>query len=845
MTQRHSRASPRLSLRRRLQGKSKRHGQAAGERRLRFELLDQRCLLSVSPVGAEFQVNTYTTGEQFVPKIASDAAGDSVVVWSGYDEDGSGRGVFAQRYNAAGVVQGSEFQVNTYTALQQAAPVVAMDASGNFVVAWQSTNQDGDDYGVYAQRYNAAGAVQGSEFRVNTYTTGAQMTPAIAMDAAGDFVITWSGSGSDPSNYGVYGQRYSAAGATQGSEFQVNTTTSLNQQGQSVAMDAAGDFVVTWESTNGDGSGYGILAQRFNAAGAAQGGEFQVNTYTTGDQFSPSVAMDAAGDFAISWGSAVQEVDVQLYNAAGAAQGGQITVTTTGAGAIPPQSIAMDSSGDFVITFAGNDSDGFGVFAQDYNSSGTAVGSAVQVNTYTTSTQTSPAVAMDALGDFTAVWQSLGQDGSVDGIYGQRFTSSTLTLDEVTQTNNVSVTFTDATHFTLTIAGNKTQTYSTATNTSLAVNGLGSGFAELVFDDNFNAYAATESFASTTLSGGGFAFSANSVKNLYIYSNGNSTATVTVAGTDPGNFYVDDVADQYSYIGDPTTGYYSELSKFKSEAVTGSNGSTYAYIYSTSGAAIVGDPSGSTLTVGGATSTLGSFLQEYVVGAVDGTDTVTLHSSGGTFVATPQFSYVTGTFSGNTFLLGAIYAASVTAQAAGGADTAVFTSYAGNTFTGAVGTSTLTGATTNVHGDASNFSATASGFLTVSVFESGSGTDVANLTSPGSGTFVETVTVSTLTVGTSKITVNTYTQAGDELDGVPATVNVSGQSSDVASLYDAPLVNTLTVGGSNAKLVSSYNTHSVTGFGSVTAYQQNSTNDTVVRQSAIDFALQLVGVWRS
>ena len=76
----------------------------------------------------------------------------------------------------------------------------------------------------------------------------------------------------------------------------------------SVAMDAAGDFVVTWASYGSeDGNAFGIFAQRYNSAGIAQGTEFQVNTYTTDRQFEPSVAMDAAGDFVITWQSAGQD----------------------------------------------------------------------------------------------------------------------------------------------------------------------------------------------------------------------------------------------------------------------------------------------------------------------------------------------------------------------------------------------------------------------------------------------------------------------------------------------------------------------------------------------------------
>ena len=84
-------------------------------RRLRFEPLEDRALSSAVPVGSEFQVNTYTPNAQMFPEVASDADGDSVVVWQSLGQDGSGWGVYAQRYNNAGVAQGSEFQVNTYT----------------------------------------------------------------------------------------------------------------------------------------------------------------------------------------------------------------------------------------------------------------------------------------------------------------------------------------------------------------------------------------------------------------------------------------------------------------------------------------------------------------------------------------------------------------------------------------------------------------------------------------------------------------------------------------------------------------------------------------------------------
>jgi hypothetical protein len=49
----------------------------------------------------------------------------------------------------------------------------------------------------------------GSEFLVNTYTTGSQDDPSVAMTRSGDFVVAWDGApGQDGSGYGVFAQRY-------------------------------------------------------------------------------------------------------------------------------------------------------------------------------------------------------------------------------------------------------------------------------------------------------------------------------------------------------------------------------------------------------------------------------------------------------------------------------------------------------------------------------------------------------------------------------------------------------------------------------------------------------------
>ncbi len=167
--------------------------------------------MTVTPVGSEFQVNTYTTSPQFRSAVAVDGDGNFAIAWQSNGQDGDGNGVYAQRYNADGTSDGDEFQVNTYTTSSQFTPAVAVGGDGNFVITWESFFQEGgSNTGIYAQRYNADGTTDGDEFQVNTYTTNSQSSTSVGVDENGDFVITWESNGQDGDNTGIYAQRFSS-----------------------------------------------------------------------------------------------------------------------------------------------------------------------------------------------------------------------------------------------------------------------------------------------------------------------------------------------------------------------------------------------------------------------------------------------------------------------------------------------------------------------------------------------------------------------------------------------------------------------------------------------------------
>jgi hypothetical protein len=387
-------------------------------------------------LGGEFQVNTYTPGDQTITDVGIASTGDFVLVWESA-QDGSATGVFARRYSSSGTALAGEFLVNSYTPGSQGAPAVSREADGDFVVVWESSGQDGSSLGIFARRFNATGTGQATEFRINTYTPGNQFAPAIAADADGDFVVAWNSFAQDGGGTGVFARRFNTSGTPLAAEFQVHTYTIGNQADPAVARDADGDFLVAWDSPH-DLSSVGLFARRFASSGAAQATEFQVTTYTNGAQNDAAVDFDGSGGFLIAWGS-VQDGDsygvfARRFNASGAAQAVEFQVNTYTPDVQYLPVVEVRPGGDFVVAWMGQGLDGsnYGVFARRFDSLANPVVAEFQVNTYTTENQYYPAIAMADNGRFVIAWHSTGQDagGAGQGVFAQRFaTPAILDID--------------------------------------------------------------------------------------------------------------------------------------------------------------------------------------------------------------------------------------------------------------------------------------------------------------------------------------------------------------------------------------------------------------------------------
>ena len=340
-----------------------------------YGIFGQRFDSGGNALGTEFQVNTYTTNVQDRPSVAADSSGNFVVVWNSNDgQDGDGSGIFGQRYDPTGSPVGSEFQVNTYTTAFQAWPSVASDANGNFVVVWHFVPHEGSNAGVRGRRYDSGGNALGPEFQVNTYTPGGQWNAEVASDANGNFVVVWQSDSQDGSASGIFGQRYEADGTPVGGEFQVNTHTTDNQEGADVASDADGNFVVVWRNGRRGSGEYGISGQRYDSRGNPVGSEFQVNTYV-GFNGATRVASNATGDFEVVWSRSFGADEIilgQRYDKDGNRRGGEFQVNSDTPGPRYFPSVASAANENFIVvwqygaSYQDGDGSDAGIFGQRF-----------------------------------------------------------------------------------------------------------------------------------------------------------------------------------------------------------------------------------------------------------------------------------------------------------------------------------------------------------------------------------------------------------------------------------------------------------------------------------------------
>ncbi len=371
-------------------------------------------MTSILNVGAETRVNTYTIDTQTDAQIATLADGSYVIVWSSMMQDGSGYGVYFQHYDATGHKIGYETSVATNTNFDQFQPTIMPRQDGGFSIGFQDTAA-GD---LAIQSYDYMGAPVGAN-GVMSYTNIANPI-FVEVGSDGNFAIATTRTDNDQG--GIY---------LNNSNTPINTTQTGIQSSPAMASLGDGGFIVLWQSDGEDGSGYGIYAQRFNSSYATVGGETLINTTTAGSQQLPSVTGMTDGGYVVAWQGPTStkengdDIFVQRYDVNGTKIGGETIANTYLANDQRAPAITALSDGGYVVVWISSGQDGslYGIYAQRFDASDHKIGDELQVNTTTVGLQTLPEVTALSDGGFVVTWEGNGT-GDTAGIFQKVFSAA-------------------------------------------------------------------------------------------------------------------------------------------------------------------------------------------------------------------------------------------------------------------------------------------------------------------------------------------------------------------------------------------------------------------------------------
>jgi hypothetical protein len=390
--------------------------------------------------GPEILINGKTSGAQTDPDVAIMANGDFIVVWVDGRAPGTPANVMARLFASNGTPRTGDLRVSASEPDFQEHPRVAVDAAGDFVVVWSSRLFEQGRARVYGRRFRADGQPLGQRFRLGKGQGRAQSEPDVARAPDGRFVVAWSeldGGISDPyfqiPTNDIFVRRFSAQGAPKGVELRIGGRDF--QYNPALAINQAGDFVVAYTDEVGDPDVEDlddVHVRRFSRDGRPLASA-RILAETEFDwlfhESRPAVALADDGALVLAWfgdheSEPVHALWARRFGPNGRPQGHGFRLTSTIAPPMPiPPAIGLAADGSFVVAWTGmqdTDGDGLGVFARRFERDGSPSTPETQLAQSTAGEQRDPHLAVAPDGRGVVVWQSEGRDGDSYGISGRR-----------------------------------------------------------------------------------------------------------------------------------------------------------------------------------------------------------------------------------------------------------------------------------------------------------------------------------------------------------------------------------------------------------------------------------------
>lgn len=291
-----------------------------------------------------------------MPATARLAGGSVVVVWAGFDATTGTNDILARQYGSNGAPLGGQTQASLDAAPGENNPsgfnpAIAALADGGYVVAWNSLTFDetGIRSDVFARRFDADGTPAGDQIRVDAPDAepDTDVQPVLVTTPDGGFTVFWQSV--DASGTEIHGRSFGADDAALGGEFVASSSVAPDDEASSVAVTPlpGGELQVVWQSYDAAGGVYAVVSQRLGADGAAIGAPTVLHTADAA--VAPAIAALPGGGYVVVWQSD-DGIVAQRFDASGAAEGVAIEVVAPASAASDP-SVTGQAAGGFVITW--------------------------------------------------------------------------------------------------------------------------------------------------------------------------------------------------------------------------------------------------------------------------------------------------------------------------------------------------------------------------------------------------------------------------------------------------------------------------------------------------------------
>ncbi|MFC1652355.1 hypothetical protein ACFL3F_01415 [Planctomycetota bacterium] len=178
-----------------------------------------------TPTGDSLYVNQTSFKSLTSPQCDMNNRGYLAIVWDGDPNSAAADDIHARLFDPNGIALDDQFVANATTAGTQRNPSVSLNTQGSLLIGWDATSDTSDDkQDVRARLFAAYGTPLSDEFAVNQYTLEDQVIPALTYHDNGDFIIIWQSKNQDGSGWGIFS---TASPTTQSSDLNADGVTNF------------------------------------------------------------------------------------------------------------------------------------------------------------------------------------------------------------------------------------------------------------------------------------------------------------------------------------------------------------------------------------------------------------------------------------------------------------------------------------------------------------------------------------------------------------------------------------------------------------------------------------------